>query len=314
MKLPNTLICLAAMVIIISCKKKDTPTPLPDNYSSTSDFFLKNDVVMQTYTINGSTGGSFTSPQGTVVTIPANAFITKSNIPVTGNVIIQFKDMYRKSDMFFSDITTETMGGAPLKSGGEFFIKAIFDNSSIVLANGKNITVNQPAALTGGLDTVNGMQPFVRQPDTAGNRKGWIPAAFDTVTEKASSYIYHMYQFKTPVDSGSWCNSDNSSYFAAYPQTILMLHPNDKISDYNQIVFLVFKNISSMVHVYYDGTDFPYSYAPQGLQCTLVAVGVRNGVLYSSFVPVTISSNQTVNFSLSKTTTNEFISQLKLLN
>ena len=70
-----------------------------------------------------------------------------------------------------------------------------------------------------------------------------------------------------------------------------------------------------MVHVYNYGTNtFPYLYAPQGLQCTVVAVGVKGGTVYSSFTPITITSNQTVNFSMTATTTAAFESALTALN
>jgi|ERR1035437_1330323 hypothetical protein len=311
------LICIIAIVAIVSCKKKDsTPvtnnptTTAVDNYSSMADFFSKNNVVMQTYTINATTGGSFTTPQGTVVTIPALAFLTQSSVLVTGNVTIQFKDLYKKSDMFLSNMPPMFYGVAPLKSGGEFFIKAISNNAGLILNTGKCITVAQPATLTGGLDTTNIQQPFVFQPDSA----MWAPTGIDSVGYIANSYVFSLYQMNTPVDSGSWCNSDNYSYFSAYPQTLLTLHPNDSISVYGTVSFLIFSNLSSMVHVYDDGTNFPYYYAPQGLQCTLVAVGVKSGKLYSSFVLITISANQTVNFSLTETTTDAFKTALKALN
>src|ERR1017187_3980285 len=125
MKTSKSLILLIAITAIVSCKKDTksstttpTPTPAADNYSSVNAFFSKNGVAMQTYTINGTTGGSFTSPQGTTVTIPANAFLTQASVPVTGNVTIQFKDIYKKSDMLLSNMPTMMQSGAPLKSGG----------------------------------------------------------------------------------------------------------------------------------------------------------------------------------------------------
>jgi len=268
---------------------------------------------MQTYSVNGTTGGSFTSPQGTVVTIPANGFVTQSNIPVTGTVTIQFKDVYKKKDMLFSGMTTGTIWGTPLKSGGEFFIKAMASNSPVLMAPGKKISVAQPASLTGGMDTVNAQQAFIGQMDTTGGR-GWAPTPSDTVSWNTNSYIFNLYTFNTPADSGSWCNSDNSTYFSAYPQTLVTLHANDLVSTYGTQTYLVFNNISSMVHVYSYGNDFPYYYAPQGLQCTLVSVGVKDGVLYSAFVPFTIGSNQTLNFTLSATTTNDFKAQMTALH
>ncbi|HEX7412679.1 MAG TPA: hypothetical protein VF411_01445 [Bacteroidia bacterium] len=326
MKTSKSLILLIAIVAVVSCKKDTksstttTPPPTPtDNYSSVNAFFSKNGVAMQSYTINGTTGGSFTSPQGTTVTIPANAFLTQASVPVTGNVIIQFKDIYKKSDMLLSNMPTMTYYGNPLKSGGEFFIKAIQNNAALILASGKKITVSQPISLTGGVrDTLQ--KAFIGK-DTTGNCStgctvfAWVPSTAADSVQAFQNYIFSLYQMNSPADSGSWCNSDNSSYFAAYPQTTLTLLAKDSVSTYGTYVFLLFKNLASMVHVYnYMYEDFPYYYAPQGLQCTMVAVGVKSGTLYSSFVPITIGANQTYTFSLSATTTSTFTTQLQTLN
>jgi hypothetical protein len=190
-------------------------------------------------------------------------------------------------------------------------MKAIYNSAAVVLSTGKKITVAQPIALTGVLDTA--MKAFVQQKDTTGG-VSYVWTATDSLKYFASNYVFSLYQFNYPLDSGSWCNSDNPSYFSSYTQTTLTLQPNDNITTYGTYVFLVFKNLNSMIHVYDNGTNFPYYFAPQGLQCTLVAVGAKNGNLYSSFVPITISANQTVSFSMSQTTTNAFITQLKTLN
>lgn len=310
MKKISILIWIVVTVCITSCEE---PTPAAgDNYSSVQDFFSQHAPSMQTYTINGTTGGSFTTPQGTVVTIPPNAFVTQASVPVTGDVTIEFKDIYKKSDMLLADMPTTTISGNPLKSGGEFFIKASLNDTVVLLAPGKKITVAQPAALTGGLDPLQ--QPFIIQPPDT----GWVVSPSDSVNSIVNNYVFSLYQFNSPVDSGSWCNSDNSTYFSAYPQTTLTLqHNNDSVTSYlsyNAQVFLIFTNISTMVHVYDNGTNFPYNYAPQGLPCTVVAFGVKDGKLYSSFVSIIIGSNQTVNFTLGQTTTAEFKTQLEALN
>lgn len=297
-----------ATVLGISCRKK-----FEENYSTTNDFFAKNGVAMQSYVINGSSGGSFTTPQGTIVTIPSNAFKTQSGNPVTSDVTIMFKDIYKKSDMLLSNKGTNTIWGTPLKSGGEFFIKCQLDNSTLVLNQGKHIDVQQPVSLTNGLDTVNKLQPFI-QLDSM-DFVGWVPSN-DSLSNVVGYYIFSLYEFDTPVDSGSWCNSDNASFFNMYPSTKLTLHQLDNpTTEYGTQVFLVFKNIPSMVHVYATGNNnFLYSYAPQGLECTLVAFGVKDNRLYSSFIPIKITTNLTVDFSLNQTTTDEFISSLRTLD
>jgi hypothetical protein len=318
MKSVNLLGLLAIFLIVSSCKKDSDSNPGTGTlvtYSSVADFYIKNAPSIQTYTINASTGGSFTTPQGTTVTVPVESFVTLGGSPVIGNVIIQFKDLYKKSDMLLSNVATTTVQGHPLKSGGEFFIKALQNGVPIMLADGKEIEVALQADLT-GMDSVNVQEAFVMQMDSGGFA-GWAADTFSSVYGEAQSYVYGLYQFNSPASAGTWCNSDNSSYFSAYPQTSISFVPSDAILDYDTQVFLVFETVHSMVHVYRNwqgNNEFLYDYAPQGLECTMVAFGVKEGKLYSAFKPVTIGPASTFNFSLTETTTVEFKEMLKSLD
>ncbi len=184
------------------CKKNEAPQPqtqtvvnksVPnnDNYSSLADFFAKNGPQMQTYTINGATGGSFTTPQGTVVTIPANAFYNNLWQIVTGPVTITFKDIYKKSDMLLSNITTVTTNETPLVSGGEFYIQATAAGSPLQLAN--QLTITQP--LNGAPPDPN-MMPYIKAPDTLPHpldTAGWSQElANDVVSADINSHIFTL--------------------------------------------------------------------------------------------------------------------------
>ena len=310
------LFLLIIVVFCNSCKKDKlvTSTGTADGYVSLKDFYHKNEVQAQTFTINASAGGSFTTAKGTQVTIPQSCFVDKNGTLVTGAVTIEFKDIYQKSDMLLSDMPTMLRGGAPLKSGGEFFIRVKSGGDVVQISpNSSNpITVKQPL---NGWPLDSGMQAFVLSPaDTL----GWgQDSSFVSQDTSASAYVFYLYTFNSPLDSGTWCNSDNPGYFATFPQGQLTLHASNTPTTSFPDVFLLFKNQNSMVHVYSGiGNDFPYWYAPLGLQCTMVAVGVgSNGKLYSSFVPITINSvNQSVSFSLSETTTADFKTELSTLN
>lgn len=312
MKIAYTIL-FATIITISACHKDDVIAPSTmsntDNYSSMANFFAKNGVTTQTYTITGSAGGSFTTPQGTVVTIPANAFANNLWQVVAGPVTISFKDLYKKSDMLLSNVPTNTFTGAALKSGGEFFIKATSGNMALNIAS--PLTIKQPL---NGFPLDSNMKVFIKP---GNDTVGWIATDSAGYTEPTlAGYVFSLYQFNSLVDSGSWCNSDNSTYFSAYPQTTLTLKESDNPANYDTYVFLVFKGINSMVHVYIKDSvnTFPYNYAPLGLQCTVVAVGIKNGTVYSSFTPITISTNETVTFSMSATTTASFKSQLNALN
>jgi hypothetical protein len=166
MKAFITLVGIILIISFISCKIDNFS--ITDNYTSVNDFFEKNSVPLSTYTIDAGSGGSFATAQGSTVTIPPDAFVFASNTTITGKVTIQFKDIYKKSDMLFSNMPAETFYGYPLKSGGEFFIRAFSNNSAVDLVPGKKITVTQPANLTGGFDTVNKQIPFVMVNDSIG--------------------------------------------------------------------------------------------------------------------------------------------------
>ena len=313
MIIKNTFLFTAVMLLLsLSACKKNKNEPAPsDNYTSLANFYSVNGVPMQTYTVNGTTGGFFTTPQGTLVSIPANCFVTAGNNPATGTITISFKDIYKKSDMLLSNIPTNFFNGAPLKSGGEFFIQAKCGDSSLQIVPGMKISVTQP---------LKGQDPDMKAMRFLNDSAVWFVSPSDTVINSPVGYVFNIYK-RGPVNpdtAGSWCNSDNSNYFGSYTQTTLTMDNTLMIDNTPQPseVFLIFSDINSMVHVYYNATSntFPYRYAPIGLKCTAVAISIYNGKLYSSFVPVTISNNLPVHFSMSETTSDEFKAQLNALN
>ena len=305
--------CLCLLSItVLSCKKKSDTPATPTTYSSLADFYAKNGVQSQFFNINATTGGSFTTAQGTRVTIGPNSFVDFSNNPVGGIVRIEFKDIYKKSDMLMSQKATIATDTTPLVSAGEFFIKVTQDSILVNLTNKTSISIAQPVNIL--KDTAK-MKPFVM---TSGGQ--WLPVTNDSVTyeDQIESYVYTLYHFSTPAGSGTWCNSDNSSYFSGYKQTTLTIVPDFIDTAYDMDVYLIFKGMKSMLHVYADGgnTEFQYRYAPKGLSCTVVVVGVKHSdhKLYSSFTPITISENQTVKFNIAPITISDFKSNLTALD
>lgn len=323
----NYLLALVAISVgVLACKKDSDdyippPTQTKVTYRSLEEFYAANQVKAEVFTFNGTQGGTFTTAKGTKVVVKPNSFIDEYGNPVTGSVKLTFKDLYTKSDMLFSGISTVTNNGM-LKSAGEFFIKAETGNKALLLAKDSPIEVIQPA-INGDLDP--DMEPFVFRdtiqdsipPDSFGT--GWVPDPNTKLTSEAGHYIFTLYQFKTPAGNGTWCNSDNQRYFQAYQQTKLTIVPDadQDPKDYHTDVFLIFKGINSMVHVYKDyGTPvtFPFYYAPVGLECTVVALGAKDEKLYSAFVPITITNGKNVTITLKETTSDEFKTKLTSLN
>ncbi|MEW6469410.1 MAG: hypothetical protein AB1458_10810 [Bacteroidota bacterium] len=296
------------------CQKEDALTPgkghVSGQYASMQDFYDQNRPAIWSYAVNATTGGTFSTPQGTTVTVPANAFTDPSGNPVSGSVTVRFQDIYKKSDMLFSQMPTSTASG-PLNSGGQFFIKAEQNNAGLVLAPGKKIVIGQPASLTGGVDS--GMTAFVAVPDSMEAGYEWVPAPYDTLYPSMNSYVYNLYGLNS---NGTWSNCDNPYPFASFPQTTLTLSSSSNLSAFNYQIdaWLIFTNQNAGIHLYLDNNSFQYIYAPLGFQCTAVIMGVRDGKLFACFQPVTITSNTNVNFTLTEMSTADFKTRLDALN
>lgn len=322
-------------ITLVECKKDELETttssvnnpPANDNYATLQDFFNENGAQTQTVTIDATTGGTFTSPQGTVVTIPPNAFVTSGGAPISGNVTVEFRDIYTPADMILSNMPTQTANG-PLVSGGEFFIDASVNGNPIALAPGANIAVNQPSM---GMPVDPGMMAYVFNTDSAvWQQPIATPPTFtilpgdstnttfpgtkpDSIAFTASGYIYQVFA----LDPWTWHNCDQPLTGSGFTTLTVNINNIDTTSiDYNTNVYLVFTGINSTVSVYQDWTtfDFSYMYAPIGLQCTIVSLSIEDGRVYSSFTPITIGANQTVNVSVTETTTDAFKTALDALN
>ncbi|HNW99641.1 MAG TPA: hypothetical protein PKK00_14640 [Bacteroidales bacterium] len=325
MKKENQTRKIATIIIIVligitsyTCKKdtldiNDTNDVNTDvSYSNVQDFFNHNGVQSEYFTFNNAVGGTFTSVKGSQIIITPNTFVHVGDSAVTGNVTLEFKDVYNKSDMVLTDISTENYAYQVMSSAGMFFIRVKQNSETLDIAPGKKINVIQPSNT---LEVDSAMAPFVAGQDSFANV--WFPSANDTIAYTASGYIYSMYNFSNPIDSGTWCNSDNPSYFANYTQTTFTAEPTDDPTQYGTQVFLLFTDINGMVHVYMNYTttyNFPYYYAPLGANCTLIAIGVKDEKLYYAKKDITITQNMTTTFSLTETTTNDFINLLKTLN
>src|SRR5581483_2643986 len=139
MKITLKNITIGALLIAINamsgCKKDSTLTPTNSTnngsgITSFQAFFKAMGAPTQDFTINASTGGSFTGLKGTKFTFYSNSFLNSSNALVTGNVNIQLREIYSKEDMLFSNMPT-TSGNQPLLSGGEYYLSVSQNNQPL---------------------------------------------------------------------------------------------------------------------------------------------------------------------------------------
>ena len=92
MKTKFLALWLAASVIVISCKK-DADEPInEETFTSLEDFINSNQVEIQSFTVTAENGGVIICEHGSVITIPANVFLSPSGMSITGDIKIIVKE------------------------------------------------------------------------------------------------------------------------------------------------------------------------------------------------------------------------------
>ncbi|CAA6825090.1 MAG: Unknown protein [uncultured Aureispira sp.] len=101
------------------------------------------DVPFQTYAVPTSDGMRIETTTGTIIEIPANAFVDKDGNPITGTVDIKFREFHNATDIIASGIpmhNPET--GEYMETAGMFEIKGEQEGQEIFVKGDKDIEVN----------------------------------------------------------------------------------------------------------------------------------------------------------------------------
>jgi hypothetical protein len=295
------------MMIFCSCKKESDSSSSPSSssgtYSGISDFFNKNGAAFQNFTVNGTSGGTFTASKGTIFTFPVAAFVNMNDQPVTGTVNIKVKEFYENKDMLLSRVTT-TSNGYPLISGGMFDVEATAEGAPVKFAPGKNLLAELPADSTDNL-----MMAFFGAPDSA-NNVNWQPA--DTggtgayVTPTSQSYLFS-------TDSIGYCNVDR--FYSAPADIHITVNTLNNPNSDSTYVCVWFTGYKAVWPLYATGTQFQFeSNHVKPVPVSLIAITVLGGKIYAAIVSLpTLTANQTYDLSMSEMTDAAFKSAIESL-
>lgn len=94
----------------------------------------------QYFTINSSKDETITGVEGTIISFKANSFQTPSNTIIK----IKLKEYYDMSDIVYSNLTTETVDGKLLETGGMIYIDAFLGDKKIGLKNKSTFDIKFP--------------------------------------------------------------------------------------------------------------------------------------------------------------------------
>ncbi len=297
------LVAIFSIVSLNSCKKDSTTLDRP----SAVEFQALQNVALadlkQTATFDAGTGITFTSTKGTRLTIPPNA-LTKSGVLVTGNVTLEFTEIFDGGNMAATKKTT--MGVLPdgnkavMISGGEFNIN--------VLQNGTLLELNQPMNLK---TPANLTDSGLAQMDLF---KGDIDAKGDLIWNKIQDSTGHgavqiidavnpvnsnmELHYNTLVNNFGWTNIDRFYNYTGPKTTMLVSVPEGYNYD-NCALYLHYDGKGSALarlDTYNASTKLfteHYGQIPVGLECHLIFCTEENGQWKYAIKPITITAGTT---------------------
>ena len=288
------------------------------DYTTIQGFFEANGVQNQIFTIDASIGGSITGENGTIVTFPANALVDGSNTPITGNVDVAIKEIFKPSQMILSNKPTNAVSFSSentfLLSEGETEVVVSQNGNEVQLASGMNYQVSVPSA--GGFDSQ--MLPFS---GVTSDNEGIVWNATSDVgagNGNGMSFIAAPASYIYDVFNTGWSNCDK---FYNYPGTkttnYINLTASPNISE--TTVFLVFEenNLPAVVKfstTYANGLQSYIDMLPEGLSVTYVAITIENNQQYLAIDEVTIQDEEELILNFEAKSTQEILDTLTLLD
>ena len=238
----------------------------------------------QTFTYTPGQVNTFTGAKGTVVTIPANAFM-RNGQPLSAPIQLTLREIFSRADMVLSNMPTVS-NGALLESAGEVFLRAADQDSTVRMTTGAVIqlqTQNPP-----NLASRDSMRLFVA-PASSGMGGGGNSCFNWSVNTDLGSSLSPTATGNTVTVSSvlynngiGWFNCDRF-YNTSNPLPIVVNVPGSSIDPANNTtVFAVFRDFNGTLSVcnFTAPNIFQTNGLPQGARVSVVVIRTINNKLY----------------------------------
>ncbi|HEY1192839.1 hypothetical protein [Flavobacterium sp.] len=297
---------IIAMTIFASCDNSDgedikLSPPTAAAFKSISEKGLKRNT--QNFTMTAGNGVvTLTSAKGVKLYINGDC-LTKNGNPVTGQVDIEFVELFDKGNMLVTNKPTMgiTADGKKnlLISGGEFFIKATQGGVELQTSCYMNMIV--PTALTNGFDNLMTLWTGVIDED---GELAWKDArgadGKGGVQGEGNNYYVTFGNF-------GWTNVDRF-YSDPRPKTTILVDVPEGYDNTNSAVYLSYDgegtNALAKLDTYTAEGLFSehYGQIPIGLACHIIFATEDNGNWRYAIKGVTTTANAVYTFNLAETT------------
>ncbi|GAA4273871.1 hypothetical protein U6A24_01980 [Aquimarina gracilis] len=297
------LLLALAILFLGSCNNDDSEMSVPPSINGlevTAKIIQNREDAKQTHTLDANAGGEVQGDEGTILFFPPNSFLDQNGDPVTGNVTIEFIEIYDKAKMLLTKMPTN--GRRPngdietLVSGGEFYVNATLEEEQLELANGFQIF-----APTNEFDDemvlFNGQNDNCIEDDLE----------CDVVWEEQEQGGLEQMQREGPngtgvtvyggfIDNFGWTNIDRW-YSDPRPKTVLYVDVPEGYDDTNSNVYISYDGeptALALLDIYNTQTELfseHYGLIPIGLEVHIIFVSIQNGEYVYAIQAATIEED-----------------------
>ena len=310
------------LLMLLGCDKSVAPLkPKPDGAALQALTSTNIQTQTQRFALNAATGGSIKGSKGSILQFPANGFLTTAGVAVSGNVDVEFIEIYSRSSMLLAQkpsVGKRSNGNKEmLVSGGEFYVNATKDGNPLKPNGG--YTIVAPTANTGGSTT--GMNLFNGVEDCVDNvcnqvwqeqdaTRGIEVGQFQNVGGAYSAYYAFQNKF-------GWTNIDRW-YSDPRPKSTIFVEVPEGYNNSNCAVFIAYTGVPPALGRFDKFDDKTrrftehYGLIPIGLDVHIILVSIVEDKIYYAIKSVTVTENQVVVINEVKTITEEEL--IKLIN
>ncbi|MBT9392755.1 hypothetical protein KLP40_06230 [Hymenobacter sp. NST-14] len=299
---------------IVVCEDGTTPGPQLPVPATIRDLQTQLGAARQTFTYTPGQVNTFTGAKGTIVTIPANAFVRHGQ-PISAPIQLTLREIFSRADMVLSNMPTVS-NGQLLESAGEVFLRAADQDSTVRMVSGAVIrlqTQNPPT-----LASRDSMRLFVA-PASAGtgsnNCFNWNlnsdPGSTLTPTATGNTMTVSSLLYNNGI---GWFNCDRF-YGTPNPLPLVVQVPATNVSDLNTMVFAVFRDMNGTLAVcnFTAPNVFQTANVPQGARVSIVVIRTENDKLYYGRQDGTVQAGTPFAPVLQETTAAALVAELTSL-
>ena len=307
-----------------------------------NDALKKYEEPSQVTKVSANKPSVVTGKKGTKISINPNDLVTESGKPLGQTIEVELKELTNQGQLLRTNAQTVS-DGRLLVSGGAYFIGLTSNGEQLKLKDGKTLNVQFPklsdkemALFYGQRNDFGQMnwqqatetfkttqQPANTQPATdtlKTKRKSDIEAIMDYVdsgynptpeekernVQQRKNYIVSQKVYdEIGISKLGWINCDRFLEVEDKTELYASFNPQDSIENAN--VYLVFKDINSVIQAYYYSDKSPqFENMPVGYKARLIAYTVKDEKVFAYSTDLTIAKGQKLTLNLKEINDKEF--------